>query len=395
MKQSLLAKALCGALVLFSSASCAKSKDSASQSLQIGEHLIVDGASALLSTHTNGRHIFVSGQLGDEDPINVIVDTGSGRNVIDTALAERLGFEKIGETEVLSGGVEPVAVDIVIVPMMRVDNLLIKNAEFITIGLGEMSLGQFHGVLGMGLFEEALLTFDSSQNQIKVAGAELSSSMPGVIPFESNGGGFNIKIDAAGQEVSMHLDTGAPTGFTFPFALSETLPLTDSLTEGAPARLVGGERSTWTGTLDGDIRLGDHVYEKPEIMFIDPSSPHGNIGNGVLGAFAMSIDQKNGLLALRPPEAPAVKETGASDAAPRRLGVQLRGVDGGALAISMVVPGSLADQAGFLVGDVLVTVNGAPAGDYNMNQLGALFRSAEPLRFEVDRDGVVHVIEIS
>ena len=395
MKPRLYAPIASAALALMIPA-CLQATNAETTPVQIGEHLQLANETATLKTHSDGRHVFVTGMIGDKGPYNIIVDTGAGANVIDKTLAAEMGLAKTGEMEVLSGGVEPVTADVVTLPEMRVDGLTIENAEFLTMELAEMSLGQFHGVLGMQLFKHALITFDPRHERILVAQAELAAGAPGVIAFDASSSAFGVEIDAAGQQAPMVFDTGAPSSFTFPLALSETLPLQGELIKGADAQLVGGARSTWTAVLDGDIRLADEIYENPEITFMDPSAPHGTIGNAVLNDLVLRIDQKNSLLSLR--AADAATKTAQSEKQsgnPRRLGIQLRGMGGGALTVARVMPGSLGEQAGFLAGDQLVELNGKPASDYDMAALGKLFKSAEPLHFVIDRDGEQRDIKLS
>jgi S1-C subfamily serine protease len=158
------------------------------------------------------------------------------------------------------------------------------------------------------------------------------------------------------------------------------------------ARLVGGNRDIHFARLDGDIEFAGRRYANPEVGFIDPSTGFGNVGSRVLSDFVVSIDQSNELIRFR-----KVAQRPAADSgnAPRRLGVRFRGMPGGgALTVAGVEPGSTAEQAGLLPGDVLLTLNGKPAADYDMAALGALFRSSDPLRIEVDRDGDTQTVEI-
>lgn len=387
-----------GALALFATTASLNAGSEKQKTGQIGDHLYFTGQSVELDTRLEGKHRFVSGYIAENGPLNIIVDTGAGVNVIDSAIARAMGFEKVGEKTVLSGGVEPVTADVVIVPLMRVDNLTIRNAEFITVDLTGMSLGQLQAVLGMELFHDGILTFDPLNERITFSEGGLSAEDPGVVAYvNASRSGFEIEIDVAGKNVSMKLDTGAPSGFTFPLELSKSLPLEGELRKGPMAHLVESERSTWLGKLDGEIRFGEMNYKNPEVTFMDPSAPFGNIGNAVLRDVVLSIDQRNGLLALR--KSDAVKTTKAVVARVsqkrRRLGIQFRGMpDSGHFTMARVEAGSLGERAGVEAGDILVALNGRPIKEYDMKALGALFGSAKPLRFEVERNGERRLIEI-
>ncbi|MBT8110194.1 MAG: aspartyl protease family protein [Gammaproteobacteria bacterium] len=330
--------------------------------------------------------------------MNFIVDTGSPVNVIDREIAEAMGLQKIGEKEVLSGGVEPLTADIVVIPSVIVDGLTIKNAEFLTLDLNALSLGQLQGVLGMTLFRESLITFDPANDRIVVSQSELTPGDAGVIAYDQDSqSGFQIEVEVVGQPVKMNLDTGAPSSFTFPLLLGATIPMRGELRQGPVAQLAGGKRSIQLGTVDGAIEFGAITFENPQVAFIDPSAPHGNIGNAVLRELVLSIDQRNGLLMLRMSEAPNENYvvTAESSGKPRRLGMQIRSVPAGSLpTVTMIESGSLSERAGLKIGDVLVSVNEQPMQELELKELGPLFKSATPLRFKVERNGEPLTVEI-
>ena len=395
MKYSLIARLLIGGLAVVSCTACVKIEPEPNQ---IGDHLYFVGDSVRLSTNSDGAHAFVTAFVGSKHPLNFIVDTGSPVNVIDREIAETMGLQKIGEKEVLSGGVEPLTADIVVVPKVTVDGLTIKNAEFLTMELSAMSRGQLQGVLGMTLFDQSMITFDPANDRIVVSQAELTAGDAGVIAYDKDAqSGFRIEAEVVGQPVTMNLDTGAPSRFTFPLALSATIPLQGSLRDGPVAQLVGGQRSIQLGTVDGEIRLGEIKYDNPQVAFIDPSTTHGNIGNAVLRDLVLSIDQRNGLLQLQKSPAKKVTHVVAAENAgePRRLGMQLRSTPAGTPpTVTMIEPGSLSERAGFKVGDVLVSVNGQSMQELDFNEQRTLFSSGTPLRFVAERTGEPIIVEI-
>jgi Uma2 family endonuclease len=168
--------------------------------------------------------------------------------------------------------------------------------------------------------------------------------------------------------------------------------LKEAPVSGAKARLVGGERDIKLAQLDGNIQFAGLDYENQNIAFMSPSSGHGNIGGRILGELVVSIDQRNHLIAFQKSGRDVVA---ANDNKPRRLGVQFRGMPGGSvLTIGRVDQGSLGEEAGFLAGDVLLTLNDKPTEQYGMSDLRTLFGSAEPLTFDIERDGVSKTIQI-
>jgi hypothetical protein len=239
-------------------------------------------------------------------------------------------------------------------------------------------------VIGLDVFSDYLLTYDLGQSQIRVSRDNLSIDDPAVTKYNDANGKIQLEMDVAGTTVLSHLDTGSMGDFMLPAQLLQSLPLKGEPQKGPQARMVGGSRDIQYAQLEGAIRFAGLEFDNPQLAFMSPSTGYGNIGGGIYGRYVMSIDQANQLIAFHKPAAGTV-----ATATRRRLGVGFRGMGAEPdLEVSMVAPGSLAETAGFEVGDKLVTVNGQPAQDYAMPELGKLFGSQEPLAFEVDRQGV-------
>jgi hypothetical protein len=348
------------------------------------------GASLTLAMSQQNGHPKVIVDLGDGEEHIFIVDTGASVNVIDAAIAESLGFEVVGETQIGAPGGPQINGNIVRTPLAHVGDAAIRDAEFVTMDLARFSGGTTQGILGLGLFRDHLLTYDYGRNEIRVSRDGLSPGAPGVMPYSDHDGHIQVDMDVAGTTVATHVDTGSMVGFTLPIEMKEALKLMPAGQGAATARLVGGNRDVQFGQLDGAIRFAGLRYEDPKVGFMDPSPGYGNVGSRVLSDFVVSIDQKNHLIRF---EKAARKE--AASGGPRRLGVQFRGMPGGReLTIGYVEPGSLGEKSGLQPGDVLLKLNGKPGEEYDVGSLGALFRGAEPLRIEVGRNGQTQIIEI-
>ena len=342
--------------------------------------------------HTTTHTGLVAVDFGDGEQYDFIVDTGAGVNVIDISIAESQGYEIVGETEIGAPGGPQIPATIVKVPLVHVGDATIVDAEFVTMDVNVFSGGMTQGVLGVGLFHEYLTVFDLGAGQITISRDSLSADDAGVVPYNAEDGQVQIEIDVAGTQVATHIDTGSMGGLMLPGEMMESLPLTDAPTSGGKARLVGGQRDIKHAQLDGSILFAGHEFENPDVAFMTPSSGHGNIGGRILDQFVVSVDQKNHLIAFRKSGGDAVA---ANDKKPRRLGVQFRGMPGGSvLTIGRVDPGSLGEEAGMLPGDVLLTLNDKPTEQYGMSDLRTLFAGSEPLKFDIERDGVSKTIEI-
>jgi len=175
-------------------------------------------------------------------------------NILDSALAERLGYEVVGGTEIGAPGGPVVPANVVSVPVARIGEASIRDAD-----------------------------------------------EPDVIPYADLDGQIQVDIDVAGITVTSHIDTGSMGTFTFPVEYQESLPLISTPQPGPNARLVGGERSSTLARLDGRIRFAGNEYVDPDLVFMDPSPGYGNIGMGVMSHLQLSIDQQNHLVRFRRP----------------------------------------------------------------------------------------------
>ncbi|MGJ8663888.1 MAG: aspartyl protease family protein [Marinicella sp.] len=350
------------------------------------------GEELILKTTHKGPHPRVIVDLGDGEEYKFIVDTGASVNVMDSAIAKRLGYEVIGETKAGPPGGPQVDMNIVKVPEAAVGDGQIRGAEFLLMDIQGFSRGSMHGILGMALFREYLLTFDLSQGQITLAKKQLTLADEGVYAYEDNSGHIMINMDVAGTIIPAHIDTGAMGAIMLPGEALLDLPIIGEATAGPKARLVGGQRDIQRAKIDGSIKFGGFEFDNQTVSFMTPSTGYGNIGGVIFSQMVMSIDQQNHLIGFFKPKQAAK----ADSAEPRRLGIEFRGMGGmGEMSIGLVESGSLGEAAGFKTGDHLLSLNGVNMKDMDLQDVGALIRGTEQLLFVVDRDGQQVTLEVN
>jgi predicted aspartyl protease len=350
------------------------------------------GDAVVLPLVKNSTHPKVVFDIGDGEHYEFIVDTGAGVNVIDSSIAEAQGYEVVGEMAIGAPGGKQVPGKIVRVPVIRVGDATIENAEFVTMDIIGLSGGIAQGVIGIGVFSDYLVAYDIRAGQITISKGSLSADEPGVIAYDGSNKQIEIEVDVAGTMVATHIDTGSMGGLMLPGELAESLPLIEAPVSGRKARMVGGERDIAFAELDGSIQFAGLKYENLKIAFMSPSTGSGNIGGRILDQLVVSIDQQNHLIGFKKT---LHDKTVATSDKRRRLGIQFSGMSNmDALTIGRVDAGSLGEKAGLLPGDKLLTINDKPADEYGMPALGALFGGSEPLSIEVDRDGETQTVEI-
>ncbi|NNE48046.1 MAG: PDZ domain-containing protein [Rhodothermales bacterium] len=334
---------------------------------------------------TAGRHL-VQVRIGNAGPYAFLIDTGSTISAIDTQLAKSLGLKIVGEILVGAPGGEQVAANRVSMLPVTAGDLLIEHAEMVAIDLVEMTNGLMEGILGMDLFRELVLTYDPQNERAVVSREHLRADDPSVVKIDSSGGGVNAAISVAGRKVMAHFDSGSPGGVTLPLDMMDGLPLASGPSKAGKARLVGGERSLLERKLEGAVKIGTLEYVNPTLTFMDPSAPFANIGSKVLDELLIVIDQRSRLLSIK--EAEPRQQADQAAPVPRRLGVRFRGSPGGGLSeIAGVDPGSPGEQAGFEVGDRVVSLNERSISEYDQQSLGQLIRGPSDLTWVVERAG--------
>jgi len=261
-----------------------------------------DGAEVpmLRSGHMPAVHVMLNGQ----GPFLFAIDTGgAGTARVDTALAARLGLEKVGEA---LGG-DPSGRNARAMALVAIDSLQIGGARFEGLqaavrDMREMPRGEkVDGVLGFGLFAGCLLTLDYPANVVRMALGELPpANGRDVLAFTRERGIPTARITVAGREMDAHVDAGFMGGISLPLAEAERLPLS------APPQVVGRGQTLGNtfeikaAPLDGNVSIGAVLIERPMVDF-QPVFPMANVGARILRELAVTFDQKNNRMRVARP----------------------------------------------------------------------------------------------
>ena len=138
------------------------------------------------------------------------------------------------------------------------------------------------------------------------------------------------------------------------------------------------------------MEIGPYAWKEPLVILsgaerggLASEDFAGNIGNEIFERFKCTFDYEHRVLYLEPG-----RRYGKVDRF-SRAGVQLARFDDGVRAMQ-VLPGSAAAAAGLLEGDVVVSLDGKPIGEWTQDSVSALFENGpvgEAHVLEVMRDG--------
>jgi hypothetical protein len=249
-------------------------------------------------------------KINGTGPWQLFMDSGAGVTVVDRELVERLGLTVTGKRRI-GGPSDPEAInaDVVKVDSIAVGSIELHNVEVVSWDRSDLYQrpgGQRpQGVLGLGLFADYLLSFDYPSGQIVLGKGELPAvDNEEIIPFTITGYGIPvIRISLAGKTVPAHFDTGSPGALGVPGRMEPDLKLKTEPRLMGRARTVNGEFEIRGAQLDGDLRIGGHSFENPEVLFIDAldNTNAANIGSRLLREFILTFDQRNMRVRLRRP----------------------------------------------------------------------------------------------
>jgi CubicO group peptidase (beta-lactamase class C family) len=251
--------------------------------------------------HLPAVNVMINGQ----GPFRFALDTGAaGSARIDSAVAAKLGLEKIGQAR--SG--DPSGLNMHVMDLVRIGTLEIGGARFEGMSAAVHSSNERRlaeeadGILGFALFKNCLLTLDYPANRLRVDRGELPAPNGGdVIAFTSEQGIPLVRLRVDSLTVDAHVDAGSMGGLSLPIALAEKLPLASPLRTVGRGRTVSNEFEIKAAELNGTASLGGQEFSHPTIDF-QPIFPFANVGSRVLRDFRVTFDQKNGRMRLTRPQ---------------------------------------------------------------------------------------------
>jgi hypothetical protein len=333
-------------------------------------------------------HVVIDVSIDGHGPFPMILDTGAATTVLEQDLVQELGLVSLGTTRIGDPS-DPLAneVDELELGLVEIGGARFEGVQ--AVGWrGEPLLrgGATRGVIGLPTFRDCLLTIDYPEREVALGtGALPEADGKRILPLDARGIA-SLPVDVAGREVLAHLDVGNGSSLILPGAWRHDVALKGEVFRGTGVRASGSVEFT-IGTLDGAVTIGEHVFRDPEVRF-DPGLQHVNVGYGLLKGFALTLDQRSGRVRLEPGEAAAAP--GVADDRPahapaegrRPLGAALAMRSDGVAEIRQVLPGTAAEAAGLLAGDVLFSIDGQPLSDDAL--MGALAGTA-PITLGVRR----------
>jgi hypothetical protein len=229
-------------------------------------------------------------------PYRFILDTGATGGIIDGKLAAELALAQVGEAMVRSPlGEEPLRIPLVMSETVKIGPVRLKDVEWTAMNPLPLPPGeaQSRGIVSTHWFSGILTTVNFADHTITFRPGELA--LPDgreIFKYAKDAPLPTVPTSVAGVSVDCVLDTGSPGGLTLPSAYVDSLPLKSRPVEVARARTIDAEFDVLGAPLEGDLLIGRHRLEHPEVRF-SHIHRHGELGQIILREFVVTFDSSH------------------------------------------------------------------------------------------------------
>src|SRR5215469_3244164 len=243
-----------------------------------------DGASMPM-LDIGGRPV-VEVKISGKGPFPFILDTGATQTVIDPGLSEELASSGDDNPikELTFGPVKATGVKALVLPVTAMFGKIDKPPR------GALSAQSFPGYL---------LCFDYPGKKITLRkGALPDSDGRTIFAYGADDPLPVVPLKVGGEEVKVHLDTGAPFALALPTKYKDQLRLAAPAVGKGKAITHSGEFPIFKGTVDGDIEIGEFKLPSHDLVFTDVAlhpgaAPQGQLGYAALRDFVVTLGSAN------------------------------------------------------------------------------------------------------
>jgi aspartyl protease/PDZ domain-containing protein len=309
-----------------------------------------------------GTRIFLDGTINGH-PASMLLDSGASGTVLSEAFADRIGVGE-GRPTVSRGIGGEVPGRLVPNVSVQVGPLGISRATVVVLDLAQIERGigrPIDAILGMEAFRAGIVDIDFPARTIRFAPAGGFSPPAGAVavPIRQEGHRRTIPISVGGgPPIQADLDLGHGGSLL----LSREVWERDAAIAALPsvptsAGGVGGRVPKRLVTLPS-VSLGGHSFHAVPTLLNEGANDlpvtGANVGIDLLQRFRLLFDYGRSRLHLLPGPAATTEPLPKN-----RTGFRLE-LAGDRLRVVEVIPGSPAAEAGWRVGDEIVSVNGRP-----------------------------------
>jgi len=352
-------------------------------------YLVADIHGSQIRFQLFGKLVYVPVRINNSGPFWFILDSGAQNSVIDERVAKALGLKVQGQANVIGIGESSVKVGFAKHVSLTFGEVEFADQDLVVYPCETLEHFTGHvinGILGANVFKRFAVEIDYSSRTVNLYDSKTTSvSQPqgDSLPLIIEGGlpfirGRIVLCEGTILDVKILIDTGGNGALALnrPFVDAHKLPNSIKQTIESPDAGAGGEAIGRLGRVSS-LQLGRFVIENPITGFsrsikgaLAVTSNDGYIGGEVLRRFKVLFDYYHGRLMLEPNE----HFSEAYEAEMSGILLTTEGSDLKTLRIKRTIEDSPAAQAGLLSGDVIISIDGRPTLDFNLEQVNELFK---------------------
>jgi PDZ domain-containing protein/aspartyl protease len=362
----------------------------------------VDSEEITIPFQSINHHIILSVTVNGEGPFQIILDTGMPMEDVMLYDSERVKALKLpyldnAQVRVSGAGGKGKGMSARIAPgiTLGIGGLRILEERATVVSMPPGFAGYHEGVIGAALFRHFAVSIDNDRGLLTLRKPEAyrppagAKSVP--LVFE-HGRAFvdaNVRIGSS-ESVPARLivDLGASHSVSLNESKERGIRVPGHSIETGIGRGVSGEIMGRVGRIRGleigGWTLSDVIATFPDKAFHSPrgmDSRDGNLGNGALGRFNVTLDYEGKRMILEP--ARGFSEPFEWDMS----GIQAEPTAQGAIRVRRVLAGSPAAKADIQEGDRIVKIGGQEVNETTFFSLKErLKKNGETIVVELERD---------
>jgi hypothetical protein len=348
------------------------------------------------------RHIVVKVRINDSRPLSFVFDTGDKVGVVDTDVAKDLGLKLEGQLRVGGAGADTLPGSYV-----REANWSLPGLDgfsqpiSIAIPLGRMAARaghDFDGIIGSDFIKQFVVEVDYQNKVLKLHDKDkfAYSGTGESIPIQLNQMGYPLldgEVTPTGGESikgKFVLDLGSSGSLVLMSPVVTQYNLLGNGMKTIKAIGVGGAGGQSNGQIGRvrSLQIGKFTIANPITLFSEDkagamasSQMVGNIGQLIAGKFKVFLDYSHTRIILEPNSNFAQP----MDRATAGMVLTTEGKDYGTIRVMDVLENSPAAQAGIQKDDILLSVDGMPAGELKATKIAEMFEKPTTYKLTIRR----------
>jgi len=346
------------------------------------------------------RHVWIKASINGAPPADFLLDTGCSITAIDRSYADRIGLKAEGTMAVqgIAGTDEG--------SFARLKTLAVSSSAGARVAVRDLKVGLIDlgegfeavlwrpvaGLIGYDFLNHFVVRIDYDRGIVTL-------TEPKKFKYTGTAEPIPIRLFSGIPTVQVEVNDGCAGEFVVDCGNSFGLDVHGSLvrqcrllSRAAGRRQVevysggiGGAAINWFSRLDS-VRIGGHSWSEPIAGFslgsrglIGSRDYAGNIGNGVLERFVVTIDYEGRRMYLEPG-----KRFTERDRFSRSGAFLVKQTD--RVIAGQIIRGSAAHQAGLKLFDLVMTIDGRQASEFTPEELDRMFEHGE--------EGATHTLVI-